>query len=223
MQRTVCSGDRTLASVAAVLASNQMRAHHPGVTAATLALLAFAALITAAACGGDDTDTAPSGTPAATPTIKPTPDVELFPYFQELDAIFQRASDDSVTADAARGVALAAAEDVEATKSAWITFLSATEGVFEAAIVAMNGLQAPPAAQAGHDEFVAAAQSSKNLAAKLRADIAGVTTKAQLDVLLEDFGTESGPLLDEADSACMKLQETAITHGIDIDLACTGG
>jgi hypothetical protein len=69
---------------------------------------------------------------------------------------------------------------------------------------------------------VAAAESSKNLAAKLRADIAGVTTKAQLDVLLEDFGTASGPLLDEADSACTKLQETAITHGIDVDLACNG-
>jgi hypothetical protein len=198
-----------------------MRAPHPVVVAITLGLMTLSVLIIAIACGGDDTDTAPSGTPTATPTIKPTPDVELFPYFQELDAIFQRASDDSVTADAALGDALTAAQDVEATRVAYTAFLTATEGVFEAAIVAMNGLQAPPVAQAGHNEFVAAAESSKNLAAKLRADIAGVTTKAQLDVLLEDFGTASGPLLDEADSACKKLQETAITHGIDVDLACS--
>jgi hypothetical protein len=200
-----------------------MRAPRPAVVATTLGLLALAALIAAVACGGDDTDTPPSDAPAATTTIKPTPDAEIFPYFQELDAIFQRASDDSVTADAALGAALSAAQDVEATRVAYTAFLTATEGVFEAAIVAMNGIQVPPVAQAGHNEFVAAAESSKNLAAKLRADIAGVAAKAQLDVLLEDFGTASGPLLDEADAACTKLQGTAITHGIDVDLACNGG
>lgn len=199
-----------------------MRAPHP-VTAATLVLLAFAALIIAAACGGDDTDTVPSGTPTATPTIVPTPDVELAPYFQELDTIFQRASDDSVTADAALGNALTAAQDVEAIKAAYTAFLTATKGVFETAIASMNGLQVPPVAQDDHNTFVAAAESSKNLAAELRDGIAGVTTEAELEALLEDFGTDKGPLLEEADQACSQLQETANTRGIDVDLACTGG
>ena len=39
--------------------------------------------------------------------------------------------------------------------------------------------------------------------------------------LLEDFGADKGPLLLEADNACISLQETASSHGVNIDLACS--
>lgn len=201
-----------------------MRAYRAAIIAIILGLLAVAALVIAVECGGDDKPSvAPTIGATAAPTIAPTADVELTPYFQGLDTIFQRASDDSVTADATLQTALSDAQDIEATKAAYATFLTSTESVFETAIAAMNGLQVPPAAQEGHSSFIAAAESSKVLAAELRDSIAGVTTEAELETLLEDFGADKGPLLEEADQACSQLQETATARGIDIDLACTGG
>lgn len=205
-----------------------MRAYRAAIIATILGLLAVGLLILAVECGGDDTPSvvptiAATTAPAGTPTIAPTPDVELLPYFQGLDTIFQRASDDSVTADGVLQTALSDAQDIEGTKAAYTTFLTSTESVFETAIASMNGLQVPPVAQDDHNAFIAAAESSKNLAAELRGSIAAVTTEAELETLLADFGANKGPLLEEADQACSRLQETAITRGIDIDLACTGG
>lgn len=205
-----------------------MRAYRAAIIATILGLLAVAVLVIAVECGGDDTPSnvptiTATGASTGTPTIAPTPDAELIPYFQDLDTIFQRASDDSVTADGALETALSDAQDIEGVKAAYITFLTSTESVFEIAIASMNGLQVPLVAQEGHSSFVAAAESSKGLAVELRDSIAGVTTEAELQTLLENFGADKGPLLEEADQACSQLQETAITRGIDIDLACTGG
>jgi hypothetical protein len=201
-----------------------MRLHRAAIIVTLTGLLSVAALLMAVACGDDDAGTPTDViTPTTSPTIKPTPDVELVPYFQELDTIFQKASDDSVTADAALTAALASAQDIAATKAAYTAFLTATEGTFQAAIVAMTGLQVPAVTADGHNAFVVAAGSSRNLAAELRVDIAAATTEAQLDTLLEKFATDKAPVLEEADAACSQLQETAMAHGIDVDLACGAG
>lgn len=205
-----------------------MRAYRAAIIATILGLLAVAVLIVAVECSGDDKPSVvptigATAAPTDASTIAPTVDVELMPYFQGLDTIFQKASDDSVTADATLQTALSDAQDIEAIKAAYVTFLTSTESVFETAIAAMNGLQVPLVAQDGHSSFVAAAESSKGLAAELRDSIAGVTTEVELETLLEAFGADKGPLLEEADQACSQLQETATTRGIDIDLACTGG
>lgn len=202
-----------------------MRAYRAAILATAIGLLAVAALILLVQSGGDDSTPGPTAGPTASPTpsptVKPTTDVELVPYFDELETIFQQASDGSVTADNARAAALDSAEDIGGIKTAYIDFLAATGAVFDAAIVAMNALEVPPAVQADHSAFITAAQSSKNLATELSTSIQGVTTEQELQALLQDFGNDNGPLLAAADLACARLQETALTHGVDVDLACS--
>ena len=206
-----------------------MRPYRAAIVATLLGLAAVAALVLVTTCGSSDKASPterPTSTavgPTASPTIKPTTDVQLLPYFQQLDAVFQKASDDSFTANDELSRALTDAQDIDQTKAAYDAFLTATESVFDAAITSMNGLDVPAAAKVDHDAFITAATSSKTLAAQLRDDLAGVTTEDELQALLNNFGTDKGPLLAAADTACNNLQETAASHGVDVDLACTGG
>jgi hypothetical protein len=204
-----------------------MKAYRAAMIATALGFIAVIALILAVELSEDDRPAPPSagdiptaGETTGTPTEIPTPDLELQPYFQELDTIFQRASDESLLADEARLSALEAGGDIEAVKRAWSDFLTATEAVFANAVASMDAMTVPETARPGHDAFRAAADSSRTLAAQLRADISAVTTEDELDAVLENFGRVNGPLLEEADAACLDLQETALSHGIFLDLAC---
>jgi hypothetical protein len=204
-----------------------VKAYRAAIIATALGFIAVIVLILAVELSSDDDSHAnggvviPTTSPTAAPSPTPTPDAVLLPYFTELDTIFQRASDESITADAALQAALSEDADVEALKTAYSTFLTATEAVFANAIASMDAMTVPVAAQAGHNAFRAAADSSRVLAAELRGDIAAVTTEDELRTLLETFGADKGPLLEEADNACVSLQETATSHGINLDLACS--
>lgn len=204
-----------------------MKAYRAAIIATALGFIAVIALILVVELSDDDEPDPSTGdvpttevTITGTPTEIPTPDIELQPYFQELDTIFQRASDESLLADQARQQALEAGGDIEAVKLAWSNFLTATEAVFTNAITSMDALTVPAVVRPGHDAFRAAADSSRILAAQLRADIAVVTTENELDAVLQNFGQVNGPLLEAADAACVELQETANSHGIFLDLAC---
>ncbi|HVP05471.1 MAG TPA: hypothetical protein VMT90_07340 [Dehalococcoidia bacterium] len=172
-------------------------------------LAAAVVAVLGVACGGDDGPT-------------PTPDPALQPYFTQLDAIFQKASDDSLAANDKLDSDLGDTQDLDTEKAAFDAFLTSTEAIFDTAIASMNALTVPPELKGDHDAFVTAATSSKELAAQLQSDLAGVTTEQQLQDLLTSFDADKQPLLDAGDTACANLQTTAATHGVNIDLACAG-
>ena len=189
-----------------------------------LALLAPAAIIVligASACGGDDNAGNTSTTP--TPTISVIPDEKLVPYFDKLDSIFEKASEDSATANQDLNDRLQeAGTNLDEEKAAMSSFLTATEAVFDDAINAMNALDVPAQAKNDHDSFVASARGSVQLASTLENDLADVESDTEAQALIDKFNTDYQPLLESADRACSNLQALATAAGLGTDLACQG-
>jgi hypothetical protein len=202
-----------------------MRPYRAAIAAITVGLAAILILVLAIECSGGSDD-AVNGSPTATGeqsgsnTPQPTVDVALQPYFQQLASIFQKASDDNLAAVSELDQARSNAQTLEDTKAAYATFLTATQSAFDTAIGAMNQLDVPAEAKDDHTAFVNATTQSRQLAEQFMSDVANTTTQQELDDLLNNFGADKGPLLTTIDDACAGLQETATSHGVDVDLGC---
>jgi len=182
-----------------------------------LVLLSMIVALTVS-CGGGS-----NSTDTGSPTITPTPNEALVPYFTQLVTIFQKASSDSADANSKLNDGLdAAGTNLDEEKAAMDTFLTSTAGVFNAAISSMNALDVPPLAKTDHDAFVAAATSSVQLASQLQNDLASVQTDTDAQDLINQFDTNYQPFLTAADTACANLQTLASANGVDVDLACQG-
>jgi hypothetical protein len=171
------------------------------------------------ACGDDDN----TDNTSPTPITSVIPDEKLEPYFERLDAIFEKASEDTAEANQELNDGLReAGTDLDEEKAAMSTFLTATEAVFDNAIAAMNDLDVPSQAKNDHDSFVAAAEGSALLASTLEDDLADAKSDAEAQALIDEFNTNYQPLLESADQACTNLQDLATAAGLDTDLACQG-
>ena len=140
-----------------------------------------------------------------------------------MDAIFQKASDDSAGINQELDNGLnEAGTNLDEEKAAMEKFLTDTAGVFNEAITSMNALDVPAEAKADHDAFIAAAKASVLLASRLQDDISNAKTDTEAQNLISQFNDNYQPLLDAGDTACVNLQDIAATHGLDTDLACQG-
>lgn len=187
----------------------------------TLLLLALTAALTlAVACGDDDDAATPSPTRTPSPTTPRATAMTLQAYFGELDAIFEQSDVASAAARAELDAGLASPADLEAEVAVVDTFLDDLITTFDDAIDGIEGLQAPAAANQSAAAFVTAAEQARDLAAGLKTDLAGATTREEVDQLISDFNSESDVLVARGDDACLALQLIADDNGIDVDLGC---
>ena len=78
----------------------------------------------------------------------------------------------------------------------------------------------PAVAAAHHQDFIDAVRVSVTAGEALQDDLTNITTDEQLDDRLAEFDSDTDAALDEADAACLRLQEIADTEDVGIDLEC---
>lgn len=170
--------------------------------------LAFVSLV--AACGDDDGGASPGG----------GSDLEV--YFAGLDDVFERADNESDDAQTGLDDALQDADGLEEEVAAVQDYLDATVATFNNATEGIAALDPPAEATGAQADFIEAAEGSRDLAASLKADLAGIETREEADQLVVDFNEESQPFVEQGDQACLELQQVADDNDVDVDLGCTG-
>ncbi|MCI0819600.1 MAG: hypothetical protein J4O12_04815 [Chloroflexi bacterium] len=179
--------------------------------ATTLSLFAalLLALSVAIACGDDD----------GNPTSSNSDGDAVSVYFADLQRIFDDADEatseaeeplNDVSADAGLDVQLAALD----------TYLGEINAIFDEAIRQLDDLDVPAVAAAHHQDFIDAVRVSVTAGEALQDDLTNITTDEQLDDRLAEFDSDTDAALDEADAACLRLQEIADTEDVGIDLEC---
>ncbi len=180
--------------------------------ATTLSLLAalLFALSVAIACGDDS---------GGDPTGSNGDGAALSVYFADLQRIFEDADEAANDAEEPLNDVSADAE-LDVQLSALDTYLGEIDTVFNEAIRRLDGLDVPAAAAEHHEDFIAGVRVSVTAGDALRNDLTGITTDEQLDDRLAEFDSDIDAAVDEADAACLALQEIADTEDIEIDLDC---
>ena len=177
--------------------------------ATTLSLLAalLFALSLALACGDDDAG-------------DPTGDAVTFSgYFAHLEGIFEEADDAAKEAEEPLNETSSEAE-LNVKLSTLDTYLGEIDAIFGKAIDRLDDLDVPTAAAEHHRNFIDGVRQSVAAGEALRNDLADITTDEQLDDRLAEFDSDTDAALDEADAACLRLQEIADTEDVGIDLEC---
>lgn len=195
-------------------------------------LLGIALLLTllvGLACGGGDGDgtasptSSPTESPTTSPTASPLPGATSGPLFDYLTSFIQIVDDaDAGTVAAVERFnedSLGAISD-EAVVVVMQAYLSDIETAFTDAIDRFEALSVPDVAVVHHETFIEGFSSSVSAASSLRLELPDVTSRAELDERLAQFGTEIEAAVGISNPACLELQKIADTEDIAVDLDC---
>jgi hypothetical protein len=178
------------------------------------------------ACGGDD-EPADGDTPAAE-----TPDggngdgggggdeLSLEEYFQRTDTVFARSDQEIDALNAELEEALGPETTVEEGIAAIESFLTDSLRVLSDAADDLEALNAPEEVKEQHEVFVGAVRDASGQSEAFLEGLRGVDTEAELEQLVTEFDEETTRTQQEADAACLELQQIADDNGISVDLNC---
>ena len=202
-----------------------------------IALLA-ALLLSLAACGDDDDSDEADATPTAAEKTEdgngddaddgedgdddegdaPQGGTDLDSYFASMEDIATRTDEqlEAIGDELISGDFESEEEEIQATRDA---FQQQGE-ILEAALLEMSELDPPEEAAEAHANFVVELQNVAAISSDLLADLQGITTVADAEVVIEGYG-ESLTAADETfDEACLELQTIADDNDIDRNLQC---
>jgi uncharacterized phage infection (PIP) family protein YhgE len=190
-----------------------------------LACAIVAAAGAAFACGGDDESTDGEGPGAATPTDGNGDggggdELSLEEYFQQVDGIFERSDREIDALNDELSEATTLSTTVEEGVTAIDDFLTESIQVLSDAVDDLEALDAPEDVREQHTAFVSAVRDGIDQTEALQDDLQGVETEAELEELATQFGEDVTATEQEADAACMELQQIADSNDIVLDLNC---
>ncbi len=161
-------------------------------------------------CGGSSNSPSPTG---GSPT-----DAD---YFNGLETIFHDADAEGSRLQAELNQSVDSNSTVAEQITALNTFLDSSTKTFQNALAALDKLHTPSAAQFSQTAFVSAVNDALDEISKLKSDLRGVQTQADLDSALSGFDTRFTTVTSDADAACSALQKLASDSNVTVDLKCT--
>jgi hypothetical protein len=184
---------------------------------ASVALLAAVAAV-GLACGGSSSNS--STTSGASATGATASGSNESGYFTQLASIFAGGKTGSDDANTKLNNDLNAAQTLDDNRAAINTFLDSMVGVFSTAITGMQALTPPADASDAHNKFLQDVQNAKTKSSDLKGQLAGASTTADFNTIVDAFNTEVDALVSDANTACVALQDLDNQHGANVDLSC---
>jgi hypothetical protein len=160
-------------------------------------------------CGGSSSSPSPTGGSST--------DAD---YFNGLETIFHDADAEGSRLQAELSQSVNSNSTVAEQITALNTFLDSSTKTFQNALDALDKLHTPSAAQSSQAAFVSAVNDALDEISKLKSDLRGVQTQADLDSALSGFDTRFTTVTSDADAACSDLQKLAGDSSVTIDLKC---
>jgi chromosome segregation ATPase len=178
------------------------------------------------ACGGGDDESSDSGSPAAqTPTDADgapngRDELSLEEYFEQVDVIFERCDQEIDDLNTELETTIDEATTVEDQVQALDDFLSQSVDILSGAAEDIEAIEPPDEVQDPHDAFIAAVRDGIESTEGLRDDLEGASGEAEVNRVIEQFTEEITRIQQEADTACLDLQQIADSNNIVVDLNC---
>ncbi len=177
-----------------------------------LAIVVVGALMLAlgAACGDDDDDDSNGGNGGA--------ELTLAEYFSELETLSQAFATDLDTLDEEAGEAFEGTESDEDALELFVNFVDDMRSATDDFVGGIDDLNPPAAVEEAHDEAVTAGEEVVDMFENALTVLDTADTFEEATLILEGPGIVAAS--DRFATACVALQGTADSNGLDIDMDC---